>query len=42
MYGLFMDSTAPLYGRALTPIRLPYIVEALNLNAVNAVEEYAV
>ena len=46
MYGLFLDSTAPLYGRAdeimrLTPIRLPYIQEALNLNA-NAIEEYAV
>ena len=41
------DSTAPLYGRAdeimrLTPIRLPYIQEALNLNAMNAIEEYAV
>ena len=47
MYGLFLDSTAPLYGRAdeimrLTPIRLPYIQEALNLDAVSAVEEYAV
>lgn len=47
MYGLFLDSTAPLYGRAdeilkLTPIRLPYIQEALNLDAVNAIEEYAV
>ena len=45
--GLFLDSTAPLYGRAdeimrLTPIRLPYIQEALNLNAMNAIEEYAV
>lgn len=47
MYGLFLDSTAPLYGRAdeifrLTPIRLPYIQEALSLDAVNAVKEYAV
>lgn len=47
MYGLFLDSTAPLYGRAdeimrLTPIHLPYIQEALNLEAVGAVEEYAV
>lgn len=47
MYGLFLDSTAPLYGRAdeimrLTPIRLPYILEALNLDAMNAIEEYAV
>ncbi|MCM1531721.1 MAG: ATP-binding protein [Bacteroides sp.] len=47
MYGLFLDSTAPLYGRAdeimrLTPIRLPYIQDALKLDAVKAVEEYAV
>ncbi len=47
MYGLFLDSAAPLYGRAdeimkLAPIRLPYIQEALNLDAVSAVEEYAV
>lgn len=47
MYGLFLDSTAPLYGRAdeimrLKPIRLPYIQEALNLNDVEAIEEYAV
>ena len=47
MYGLFLDSSAPLYGRAdeiirLTPIRLPYLQEALNLDAVSAVEEYSV
>ena len=47
MYGLFLDSTAPLYGRAdeitrLTPIHLPYIQKALHLNAMNAIEEYAV
>ena len=47
MYGLFLDSTAPLYGRAdeimrLAPIRLPYIIEALNLDAMDAIEEYAV
>ena len=47
MFGLFLDSTAPLYGRAdeimrLTPIRLPYIQEALDLDAVSSVEEYAV
>lgn len=47
MYGLFLDSTAPLYGRAdeimrLTPIHLPYILKALHLNAMNAIEEYAV
>lgn len=47
MYGLFLDSTAPLYGRAstimkLSPIRLPYIREALNVDATAAIEEYAV
>ena len=47
MYGLFLDASAPLYGRAdeimrLTPIRLPYILEALNLDAMSAIEEYAV
>ncbi len=47
MYGLFLDSSSPLYGRAdeimkLTPIRLPYIQEALNLGAMNAIGEYAV
>ena len=47
MYGLFLDSTAPLYGRAdeimrLAPIRLSYIREALGLDATSAVEEYAV
>ena len=47
MYGLFLDSTAPLYGRAdeimrLTPRHLPYIQKALHLNAMNAIEEYAV
>lgn len=47
MYGLFLDGAAPLYGRAdvimrLAPMRLPYIQEALNLDAVSAVEEYAV
>lgn len=47
MYGLVLDSSAPLYGRAdeimkLTPINLPFIEEALHLNAENAIEEYAV
>ena len=47
MYGLFLDSTAPLYGRAdeimrLAPIRLPYIQEALGLDATAAIEEYSV
>lgn len=47
MYGLFLDATAPLYGRAdeimrLSPIRLPYLQEALHIDALEAVEEYAV
>ena len=47
MYGLFLDSTAPLYGRAdeimrLAPIRLPYIQQALGLAATAAIEEYSV
>ncbi len=47
MHGLFLDSCAPLHGRAdetmkLAPIRLPYIQEALGLDAMHAVEEYAV
>ena len=47
MYRLFLDSTGPLYGRTaeiirLTPIQLPYIQEALSLNAMKVIEEYAV
>ena len=47
MYGMFLDSTAPLYGRAdeimrQAPICLPYIQEALHLDTVSTVEEYAV
>lgn len=47
MYGLFLDSSAPLYGRAdeimrLKPLKLPYIQDALGLDAVEAIEEYAV
>lgn len=47
MYGLFLDSTAPLYGRAdelmrLAPIRLPYIRDALDLSEEDSIEEYAV
>ncbi len=47
MYGLILDSTAPLYGRAdviikMTPIRLPHIQDALGLGAEDAVREYAV
>lgn len=47
MYGLFLDATAPLYGRAdailkITPIKVSYIQEALGVSAIEAVEEYAV
>jgi AAA+ ATPase superfamily predicted ATPase len=47
MYGLFLDGTSPLYGRTdvmmrLTPLRLPYLHQALHLPAEQAVEEYAV
>lgn len=47
MYGLVLDASAPLYGRAdeimkLSPIHLPYMLEALHLDAQQAVEEYAV
>ena len=47
MSGLFLDYTAPLYGRAnvimkLAPIKTPFIKEALRLNAIEAIEEYAI
>lgn len=47
MYGLVLDATAPLYGRAdeimkLFPLRLPYIREALDLNATDAIAEYSI
>lgn len=47
MYGLVLDATSPLYGRAdailkINPIKINYIGEALNLDAVSAIEEYAV
>lgn len=47
MYGLCLDATAPLYGRAdeimkLAPIHLPYIQEALHLDDIQTIEEYAV
>lgn len=47
MYGLFLDSKAPLYGRTdeiikLKPIPLPYIQDALGVGDVDAIEEYAV
>lgn len=47
MYGLALDATSPLYGRAdailkVTPIKLPFLGEALGLDAVKSIEEYAV
>jgi len=47
MYGLALDSTSPLYGRAdvilkIAPIKLPYMQQALHLSDIEAVEEYAV
>lgn len=47
MYGLLLDSTAPLYGRAteimkLTPLHLPYIREALELDDEQAIVEYSI
>lgn len=47
MYGLVLDATAPLYGRAdeimkLSPLRLPYIGEALNLNVTESIVEYSI
>lgn len=47
MFGLFLDSKAPLYGRAdeiirLKPIPLPYIQEALGVGDIDAIEEYSV
>jgi len=47
MYGLVLDASSPLYGRAdailkITPVQIPYIQEALGVSAIEAVEEYAV
>jgi uncharacterized protein len=47
MYGMFLDSTSPLYGRAdelmkLSPLRLPYLQEALRLSPENTIEEFSV
>ncbi len=47
MYGLVLDASSPLYGRAdailkIAPIKVPYIMEALGVSALDAVEEYAV
>jgi AAA+ ATPase superfamily predicted ATPase len=47
MYGLVLDSTSPLYGRAdvilkIAPIKLPFMQQALNLTDIETIEEYAV
>ena len=47
MYGLVFDKKSPLYGRTkeivkLTPLKLPYIEEALDVDGVDAIKEYAV
>ena len=47
MYGLVFDKKSPLYGRSkeivkLTPLKLPYIEEALHVEGVEAIKEYAV
>ncbi|MDR1369849.1 MAG: ATP-binding protein [Dysgonamonadaceae bacterium] len=47
MYGLVLEASSPLYGRAdailkITPIKAPYIREALGISATEAVEEYSV
>ncbi len=47
MYGLALDIASPLYGRAdailkINPINVTYIGEALQLTAVESIEEYAV
>lgn len=47
MYNLTHDEASPLYGRKdadfnIGPIRLPYLQEALGLDAVETIENYAV
>lgn len=47
MYNLLYDAQSPLYGRSsadfkLNPIRLPYLQEALHLNADDTIVEYAI
>lgn len=47
MYGLVLDATSPLYGRAdaiikLTPLKLPYLQEAFGLGDIETIEEYAI
>lgn len=47
MYNLTHDEQSPLYGRGdsdfnMRPIKLPYLKEALELDAVQTIEDYAV
>ena len=47
MYGLVLDASSPLYGRAnailkMTPLHLPYLQEALHTSDINTIEEYAI
>ncbi|GHT53327.1 ATPase [Bacteroidia bacterium] len=47
MYGLVLDSSAPLYGRAdeimkIKPMRLAYIQEVLKCSDIEAIEEHSV
>ena len=47
MYGLVLDASSPLYGRAsailkMNPIHLPYLQEALHTSDIGTIEEYAV
>ena len=47
MYGLVFDKKSPLYGRTkeiikLTPLKLPFIEEALDIDGLSAIKEYAV
>lgn len=47
MYNLLYEEQSPLYGRSsadfkLAPIRLPYLKEALHLNAEDTIVEYAI
>ena len=46
MYDLLYDESSPLYGRSdsdfkLNPIKLPFLQQALQLNAIETIEEYA-
>lgn len=47
MYGIFLDSNSPLYGRAdeiikLMPIPIPFLQDALGIGDIETIEEYAV